>query len=556
MSSLLDKLVAQTGIGYSPTSRIANLVWKQGVSVSSEFRRIRELPRRELKSENLTGLFRIPGGSMMLWPIQCAALLEAEKANGLIAPIGVGHGKTLISLLVPFALKSKKTVLLVPPQLRDQLLEHDIPRLAKHFVLPNCIHVVAYSELSSARKADILERIAPDLIVADEAHHLRHKSSARTKRFLRYFKEHPETRLVALSGTITSKSVRDYAHLARLALRDGSPVPTTYQIIEEWASALDVSDFPMPPGALQEFCAEGESVREGFRRRCVETSGWVSTAESALGTSLIIRALKPEVPKPIASALRLLRNDWVIGSEDITDPMAFARVAKQVACGFYYRWDWPNNVVDREWLEARSNWNREVREKLKRSVEGMDSPLLLANAAKSGKWASEHWAAWEAMKERPAPPTVPVWIDYGIMDYVVEWAKGGGVIWYVHDAVGQALAARGLPVFGGDSDKELGECTAPAIACSITAHGFGKNLQRWNRNLIVAFPSNGSTVEQVLGRTHRPGQEADEVFVDWLAHTSELVGAYETACRDADYITESVGNKQKLSFATKLMEEV
>ena len=89
--------------------------------------------------------------------------------GGLLGAIGVGFGKTLISLLAHDAMEAKRTVLLVPPNLRKQLLEVDVPLYGRHFELPpifdartddpdqDGVHVLAYSQLSSAKHADILE---------------------------------------------------------------------------------------------------------------------------------------------------------------------------------------------------------------------------------------------------------------------------------------------------------------------------------------------------------------------------------------------------------------
>jgi hypothetical protein len=90
------------------------------VTNSTEFMRIFALPRRVLdlnKVPDVTCMFEKPGSTMRFWPIQSAALVEAAKADGLFGDIGVGDGKTLISLALPTAMESKKTVL--PSQRED-----------------------------------------------------------------------------------------------------------------------------------------------------------------------------------------------------------------------------------------------------------------------------------------------------------------------------------------------------------------------------------------------------------------------------------------------------
>jgi hypothetical protein len=86
------------------------------------------------------------------------------------------------------------------------------------------LQIVPYSILSQPGRADLLEELRPDLIMADEAHYLRHRTSTRTKRVLRYLGNHDECTFLAVSGTLTSRKLEDYAHLAEGALADNSPV--------------------------------------------------------------------------------------------------------------------------------------------------------------------------------------------------------------------------------------------------------------------------------------------------------------------------------------------
>jgi hypothetical protein len=58
--------------------------------------------------------------------------------------------------------------------------------------------------------------------------------------------------------------------------------------------------------------------------------------------------------------------------------------------------------------------------------------------------------------------------------------------------------------------------------------------------------------EQTIARTHRPGQEADDVYVDIFQHTDELETAYFSAVLDARYIEATQGQKQKLLYARKV----
>ena len=533
------------------------------VTDSMEFQRIRAIPRRlfHLESyEDCTPLFA-KTGEYSLRPIQSAALIEAAKTNGLFAPIGVGFGKGLISLLLPEALDSKKSVLLIPStSLKAQLYSEIRTFYHRHFHLPiDRIVVVTYSELSSANNANILEELYPfDTVIADECHFFRHPSSARTKRFLRFMKAHPHVRFCGLSGTITSRSIKDYAHLIELALRKSSPLPRGYREMEAWAGVLDVNaKIHVEPGALRQLCAPGEEVRQGYRRRLVETEGVVATSESSLGTSLIVQKLSFEMPLSIKTELKKLTKTWKIEDDEIEQATRLASISRQLVAGFYYKWVWPNNKKDFDWLEARNAWHCEVREKLKFARPGMDSVLLLAQAAEQGRWASQTWDAWKAEKHKPGPKTVPVWLDDFLIDRAIAWGQAQdqpAIIWYEWKAVGERLAQKtSWPHFGEGTVASFSK--DPIIICSIQSQGTGKNLQHFCRNLFTTLPPNGTTFEQTVGRTHRMGQLADEVTVDWFCHADVLSDAMKQVMLDAVYQEDTTPQKQKILYATKLEME-
>lgn len=585
MTTLGDKLRARIGCGHvrpAPAPLPARRVFSFGqepVAWSMDLARVLELPRRaltvdEAQVEALAKTLRRSEGGMSLRPVQALALLDAQRTGGLLGPIGVGAGKTLISLLLPTVLDAKVTVLLVPANLRSKVTSLEYPHLAREWRLPNLagsmihypdttgiLHVVSYSQLSTVNGADVLDRLRPDLIVCDEAHALRHSSAARTKRFLRYFKARPETKLCALSGTMTSRSIKDFAHLAKLALRDGAPVPHQWPVLEAWAGALDAVDFPAPPGELTRMCRAGEDLREGFRRRLVETPGVVTTTDNRIGTSLVVSERKVAVPKDVVAVIDRVRETWTRpdGEEEFEDALTFSRCARQVSAGLYYRWVWPRGESEdlrRRWLDARREWHREVRSYLTYSARpGMDSPLLLARAASTGKWGSRSWSAWSRLKDQCEPEVEAVWIDPFLAQDAVDWGREttAGIIWFEHDALGRKIAELGgFPFYGGGDEAsakiahERGDRT---IVASVRAHGTGKNLQAFSRALVTTPSTSGVVWEQLLGRLHRPGQLADEVTYEVYLHTEEMRGAVGKALRDAEYQAQVTGSEQKLRYA-------
>ncbi len=503
-------------------------------------------------------------------------LLEAASANGGFFNVGVGQGKTLASLLFHDALQATRTALLVPAPLRSQLLKIDEPRLRKHFRLGPVLsvsdvgsgkpgtYVIAYTELSDTSASGLLDILKPDLIVADEAQALRHKDAARTRRFLRYMRANP-TRFVCMSGTLANRSILDFAHLIDLALGHNSPVPSHYPDLVSWADAIDNEgeDGHTEPGALEVLRDDGENLRQGFQRRLVETPGVISTTVSACSSALEIRIKRPPMPAPVLLALDKLRASWAWGDEEYQDHLEISRVTRQLTQGFYYRLVWPNGIKDEIWLEGRNNWRRAVRQRLTHSNRaGLDSPALLEAAAIRGDWTPPEWFDWVALKDRVAPGNEAVELDRWLVNYALQWSKDNAgafcIIWVDSPVIGNWLRDLGIPYFGEGADDALTKAhptTHPIIACSARAHGTGKNLQAWSRNLVLYPMASGGAWEQLMGRTHRPGQADSLVAMDVILATQEAERSFEQAKKDARFIEDTTGQPQKLNFATYLDDQ-
>lgn len=589
------------------------------VANSRDLDRILALPRRDLNPDDpaaavaWTAHLRrersTPCDCVARWgycitelkPIQGWALEEACNARGLLASIGVGEGKTGIDLLLPMAIDGvKNAVLLLPANLRHQFVFRDFPQWSAHFLVPNLagvspfipgrpvLRVITYNELSLPKNSLLFEQLDPDLVISDEGQNLKLFTSARTQRYMRIWQDRPHTLAATQSGTITTKSIQDYAHLAALALRDGSPLPLHPPTVDEWASLLDASDFRAPTGAFAKLCAEGDSPRDGFRKRFVSTPGVVATAASKLGVSLVINERKVNtIPKTVEKAISETLQTWQRpDGEELVEVLELHNVARQLACGFYYRWRFSRGETMEQinaWLKARKAYFSEARAVLNGSPQpGMDSLGLLNAAAyrwhngysyadpdtgttreiepkkRRGPlptWESYFWEDWKKVEGTVQPETEAVWIDNFLAKNAAAWAlEAPGIVWYEHSAFGTEVALlSGLKLYGGGAkaSAEIISATGKkSIVASIRAHGTGKNLQMFNRNLIANVFGDGAQWEQVIGRTHRTGQLADEVTVDVYQHTEHTIDALATARGRAKYIEQTTGSRQRLCYAS------
>lgn len=701
----------------------AKTVPERGVSRSEELVRILNLPRRlwdadaEALAERMTHYLRAPGGTQRLRPVQAAALRDAHDQGGMFGMIRVGGGKTLISLLVCTILGLTKPLLLIPAKLKDKTIR-DMHALRKHWLIPAYVYIVSYELLGREQSAKLLELWGPDGIICDEVHKLKGTKSVCTKRVGRHLEANPHVKFVGMSGTVTKRSIKDYAHIAGWCLKHKSPTPRDYNTRMEWSLAIDDQkneDNQLAIGALIEFCSPEEravisanqedpirTVRKAYRRRLTETPGVVATQEGALGMSLRI---DPLIIKDLAITgwAHHMRTTWKRPDDvDMMDGIEVWRHLREIACGFYYRW-WnhegfttcltkilnesgriarpivrqiliacasttaidtemaralerlrsslhtfaytssessttsqtknsPHSNVSstgpatyaspalggrslesaisalitttqpgrfvvsyahpaterlacweivlrecyellpifeeailasrppQEWLSARKAWTGVVRKILQNNQRHLDSEKMVKRAMDEGHYPeyAPVLAAWRAIEKAfdPEKSKEAVWLSDASIDASIQWAKDeGGIVWTEHVAYGERLSAKsGLDYYWRQGKNQRGRAIedhppgAPMIA-SIASNSEGRNLQAWSANLITSMPTAGSASEQLIGRTHRDGQESDEV-VFWIsAAIPEQLAAFDRACADARYISDTTGQEQKLCYA-------
>jgi hypothetical protein len=369
-------------------------------------------------------------------PAQAWGLREAKKLSGGVGLLGVGSGKTILSILAPLAVPDcKVAVLLAKPDQRIHYWNAYL-RLREHFRVPSfvfdrledgyggivkgapALHFVPYSLLSQAKSTELLERMNPDLIICDEAHSVSARTSSRTNRLLRYLSKNQGIRFCAWSGTLVKKSIKDQAHLMGYALGLGSPMPIDEDDVAAWAGVFDPAPVPdtetstakklyrafdRTPERKRSWADRGgvnEGVRQGYRDHVLATPGVISTRESSVGCSLPFYERKVELPAAVKKALidvrELMKRP---DGEELVEATEIAACARNVASGFYFYWAFlnipctcpPNILIEQqrcehcqfinEWYKRRSAWNSELRVRLAKFEPHMDSPLLCTNAA-------------------------------------------------------------------------------------------------------------------------------------------------------------------------------
>lgn len=590
---------ANTNVDIVPVgvSEFKTIAWELGLrgkartelrirlGVTGEQRVGRDTFRRVMSTYNYQGQYAWLMNSDFYWtcvesvepqPTQRVVDVSVPDAGNFVAA-GILIHNTLVSLLAAVALKAKRPLLLIPPTMQTPL-RLMMEKLSDHWKLPQNLYIVPYSQLSVASSTRLLEEtIRPDLIICDECQNLRNPDAARSKRFLRYLQSSPDTKIVALSGTMTKRGLRDYAHLAEVALKKKSPLPQTAHELMSWAACLDADGDPRETDwdmfakfhDVRQIQGEDhfettkerrEAGRAFFQSRLTRTQGVVGSTEESIGANLLFKRRPVDLPDEVLEALENLRATWMRpDEEELVTALDYWRCSTQLAQGFYYYWDWPHGIVDHLWMNARSRWHKVVRRILQDNVADMDSPLLVYRAVERGQIrdpdAQDALEVWKTVKHRKKPPTATKWIsDYLIRD-AIEWHLDhpSGLIWQSDRAVERAFREAGMVVYG-PGEIPLDDGVGKVL--SISSHGTGLNLQtQHNENLILCWPSSGSVCEQLFGRTHRFGQTQDEVHVQFYMPTPEAESALNKSRADAQYVFDTMKSPQKLLYGTWLDPE-
>lgn len=452
---------------------------------------------------------------------QANAIFTFERSQGLFCPIGVGWGKTLITLAcASIAFRERrahKILLVVPSAVYPQLMQRDInwARTKIPLTMPiygiggkgadarkmvvsghrRGLYVMPYSYLSTKDSVDLLQQIDAGLLLLDEAHNVKSRKAARTRRLFDWIEERrPE--IVALSGTMTSKSIMDYHHLIRACLREGTPLPLSVQQAGEWSSVIDsgapaaqaLTGNPILP--LVEWArkihpdlkelqrADVTGFRTAYRIRLVTSPGVVATGDNEIGTSLMIQNIPSRLPEAagerlLAKLLDDIEDLWVTPNGDEIEHAIHAyKWLYELHSGFYNElvWPTPEELAKRRQIEpgvaegllerarhhhaAGQRYAKELRSFLEHdSFPGCDTPLLVgATMERSGAKSVPAglynlWATWRALRFDGMPErdsrAVRV-ADHKIsaaLRLAKEWAEEGvgGLLWVYHNEMGSWL---------------------------------------------------------------------------------------------------------------------
>lgn len=555
---------------------------KAPIRAGPDYQRIQALPVRTDASypvdlvARMTALLRTPNGTQTLREVQAKALYDLGSYDKGFFPMKVGSGKTLVTFLAPRVLDSRRPLLLLPAKLLQETMRkwHEA---AKDWQVARHLQFMSYEMLGRASGATKLELMGPDLILADEAHKVKNLRAAVSRRVKRYIEGHKDARFVPLSGTMMKRSIKDFAHMLHWSHGQLSPLPLKAEALTEWSEALDEGQnafvrrdpgalLDLYPGAYDDDGACGDDnhrrARRVFFARAQATPGIVSAdSKDDYTGSLSISAIEYDVNAATEKNFQTLRetmcrpDGWAL-----SEAMQAWAVARQLALGLHYAWD---PVPPQEWLDARKAWAVFVREFLaspRSQRMGIDSEFTTMNAVLRGDLEDEYSTLdeWRRIKPTFEVNSVEVWHDHSALLVCEDWLKKhpNGIVWTEHVFFAQALAKMtGVTYYGAgglNAREEFIEhhpAGSPIIA-SIAANTEGRNLQhKWWDNLVTAPAADSERWEQLLARTHRPGQLEDSVSCDVLVGCREHLESIPRALNSSDVKRDLLGFTQKLRLA-------
>lgn len=446
---------------------------------------------------------------------------DTQGGPGVLGLMSCGAGKTLSLQLAPrvFGIPADQTLLITEAGLLPQL-RNDVLEWGRHYPVANP-QAISYGKLSHPAYKYVLHETSPKLILCDEFQNLA-GTGARAKRMFEYLNEHPEVRLVGLTGTLVKRQLRQFYAAAAIVLRHWLPLPYN-NILSNWASVMDVGgepseyDFGTVRRLVQWAGYDGRSITKQTARRAwqrrLQTNPGIVVTSGPLNVEVSLRIRMMELPA--TPEFERLENLWELPDGTmLVDTLEVARHRRTMRLGFFYRWD--PETFDPEYDELRKKWGKVLRDHVE--YAGFDSPFFVEHAAEAGtlrRGALKIWEAWKDIRTKVSPPeTEAVWFDDKAIPALLDWFEGecddaAPIVWAKSRAVLDRLEELGWPVYRAGEGTPLGGRAAISLAYSKGWNGHG-----YRSALVLEPPAGADRMEQLLARHHRKKQTSDVNF--WL----------------------------------------
>lgn len=428
------------------------------------------------------------------------------------------------------------------------------------------VYVLGFGLLSSSKIEQLIHNVKPTLIIVDECHNLANRKSARTRRIMHYLKDHP-ARLVLLSGTIVRRDIMEYYHLMIHCLGGNSPIPIPWPQADSLSLSMKEPDRFIPKAQIRmakplaDWAGEDwsldpleniEAIRKSYNKRLKTAPGVFISEDDKVPCTLLLNPVKSEGHgtygyEELKNLVKKVEDEWVTpDGKEFEWALEKFKWINELWQGFYHELSWPEDhpLVNeaREHFEATNLLSKEIRRFLdEQHRPGMDTPLLIKNdMANHGNSnvPEELYLLWKDAKalEIPGLPkriSTPIRVsDFKIQATLKAWEniddKTGGIIWYYNRPYGEWLFEEFSKKYGEENvmfcpagnkiKEEMVATKGKILIASIEGHGTGTDgLQlNYHNNLVAQDLRTNKIAEQTIARTHRLGQEKDEIVFNIL----------------------------------------
>lgn len=540
-----------------------------------------------------------------LLPSQAAGLLHYATVGGLLGPIGVGKGKGGLSMLIArhaFHEESiRKILLIVPAGLVEQTEKSVYPVWRKRIALAaplivlsgrgpdqrlkwamsdfSGLYLISYQTLSRPGGLEVFQALSPGLVILDEAHNLANIEGGRGKKFVQAMRE-LRPKCVALSGTITKKSLSDFAHLSDLSLGRFSPVPRSGAILFKWSGSLDANATdPVPDQSLRKIVQWAKAfypehgpytnqvgdLRRAFRVRMHSAPGVVATGDETINTSLAFESIMTPLPedeqgKRLRDLIAKVEKGETPDGELINFAIHRFKWFYELTAGIYNQLIWPEPAdvarrirmsesdaasalaMAKDHHEIQRMLAKETRDFLRSMSHPIATPLemrqvMVDQPDRVPEEIHRMHKALDALEQESVSRygrlverdrQVIRICDYKIKQ-AVKWAerhKDGGILWTVHQGMGLWLS------------EALREAGIDAVWCGA---GASETICK------IGDPDRGGKGDQIVVASlpaHKEGKNlqafSSQLFVQWCrpaADMEQALGRLHRLGQAADAIT-------------------
>lgn len=474
------------------------------------------------------------------WQTQAAE--DYERLGGVFIGLDPGVGKTYAAALI--TRRCRRPLVVAPasaiPQTRAQFESYGIStKMAKdlwhHREGADTAVFASYTWLTRKEQADFIRDYAPTDVLMDEFHLVRGLGNSARKRIERDLIARPEVRVGVFTGSpMGSGGVADLAFGLRWALRGHvrNLIPPTEAGVESLQLRLD----------------EDEDFQARWRAALQTTPGvYLDVDAGRYEGEVVIRVLRRE-------PLLTLPPTWELPDGYLIESAAHAAQIERMMA---YGW-WPS--VDPRpstaYIEARRKWGGVVRRVIQSGAADTEEQVRALRQAEYQTWLRAQ------REEGELGVAVPEWTDptdlkrllktYGPQPWDVRMDGGPRLlVWAHHRALQEKVAEiLGAPLFREGAKSVAGEYLpdyrGPVAVASIDSCYQSLNLQSFTKNLVLEPPSDAEKWKQLIGRTARQGQRANQVHVDVVVNSPAAETALRTALARARSTMQTTGKGSPL----------